>query len=329
MRTPKLRRALAMSLFATAAFMTADMAMGNPPAHVLGTSSADVPSARYPARLPTTLTIKPANKYQNANYATGGVALRNRSEGVINISGMVGVRQAAWLYFAYLFTTAPPATLVIPVRRYFPLPVANQNVTATLIGVSADPCWGSAGGAVYKGKVGIAVGNGEYRVTVPPAVVGLNTGEDPWNGNVVFPLDEGATLVMVGTGGGTVNIFDKGLAGNEFQASFSYTLALSAPTTGAPVLLDNFGADGQLGYSRQAFIASETTFINAVQVAGPGSPSDTDSDWNGNSGFPLPQLWDDIGHDITPAAPAGTGTLATTINSQTDCLITVGNVVSY
>ncbi len=133
--------------------------------------------------------------------------------------------------------------------------------------------------------------------------------------------------MVIGTGTQTVSVFDY-FAWETNGPSFPYTLTLPAPT-GSVTTMDSFGADGQAGSSRTAnnSTSKETMFVNAVQISGSGSAYDTDSDWNGNSGDPLPQLWDDTGHTISPAAPAGTSILKVVINNPNDCLIPVGNVV--
>ena len=306
--------------------------------HILGTRQADVPSARSPSEPPRSLVVHPFRTYANANYATGGVALRNRSEGVIHVSGATGALQDAWLYFAYLYRSPPPSTVRVALTRQFPLPVTALTLRAKLIATSADPCWASQGGAIYRAQVPVSLanGNGEYKIAPDSSVVGLDTGEDPWDGNYLLTLDEGATLVLIGTGPSIVDLFDKRLAGNEFGGTtFNYKLALSAPTTGSvEVEMDSFGADGQIGTARQTnnLDPAETVTVNGYQISGrgvPDGPFDPDSDWNGSSGFPLPQLWDDVGHEITVAAPRGTSQLAVSINSPDDCIITVGNVVSY
>ncbi|HEY5238554.1 MAG TPA: hypothetical protein VIJ62_09260 [Rhizomicrobium sp.] len=309
--------------------LLAGTAAGSP--GVLGTPSARVASHSAIVDVATP-TIKPFAVLHNANYATGGVALRNRSQGVIHISGVTGKVQRAYLYFTYLFSATPPKAIPITVTRLFPSPsaTAHATVSAKLVGTSTDPCWGSSGGAVYRATVptGLAKANGEYQIQPDASVVGLNTGEDPWDSNVVFPLDEGATLVLIGTGSQTVDLFGGKLAGHEFGGtSFSYNLALSSAPSGT-VLMDSFGADGQTGGGRTSGDTDDTVTVNGTQISGVGSSGDTDSDWDGSSGFPLPQLWDDVGHDITSAA-AGAGTLAVTISAPNDCLITVGNVVAH
>jgi hypothetical protein len=92
----------------------------------------------------------------------------------------------------------------------------------------------------------------------------------------------------------------------------------------------NIGADGQLGSSRKALSGNgdEITKIN-----GKLGSLYNDSDWNGSSARPLPQLWDDTGHDITVATPSGTTTLNITIankgETHFDCLTPVANIVSF
>src|SRR6185369_14328488 len=91
-----------------------------------------------------------------------------------------------------------------------------------------------------------------------------------------------------------------------FTAPFSYTLIFPLAPTGNPILFDAFGADGQIGASRLSntgTIAAEEVTINGTVISGAGG-LDPDSDWNGSSGFPLPQLWDDTGHDISVVRPA-------------------------
>jgi len=67
-----------------------------------------------------------------------------------------------------------------------------------------------------------------------------------------------------------------------------------------------------------------------VHIAGPGS-NFNDGDWNGSSARPLPQLWDDVGHDITTATKAGTTSLAVSIGNggkiPYDCMTPVANDV--
>jgi hypothetical protein len=62
-------------------------------------------------------------------------------------------------------------------------------------------------------------------------------------------------------------------------------------------------------------------------VAGPGSLLNLTGDWNGSSGFPLPQLWDDTGHFVV--LPTTTSTLSVAFAAPADCLTPVANVVGF
>jgi hypothetical protein len=280
--------------------------------------------------------------YAAATYATAGVGLRNHSTGAMLVTGLPAAPGMidAWLYVSMLVKpgVAPPPVIAVTLKRLFPAAAPNLvHLMLPLTATGADPCWGSGGNAVYKVPVPlpIATGNGLYQITVPKAVSAVATGVDPFTVPVVFPAAEGASLVLVGTGTKTVALYDY-FAGTEFSAGLAYPLPLPSPTTGGPVLMDAFGADGQIGSGRAPAPPSvhlETVTVNGFVVSGSPPGSDTDSDWNGSSTFPLPQLWDDVGHDITKAAPAGTGVLGVVIGqpgpAPNDCLIAVGNVVSY
>ncbi len=66
-------------------------------------------------------------------------------------------------------------------------------------------------------------------------------------------------------------VYDSGLSGATFNTSLSYSLILPTTATGSLTLWDNIGADGQQGKSRTSIVAKETTTINGLAVAGPGS----------------------------------------------------------
>jgi len=279
----------------------------------------------------------PAMVWTRANYGTGGVALRNRGAGSIGVSGVTGAVQAAFIYWAVIGANAASGSIIV--QRRFPTPVASVTLTGTVVGVGPNPCWVAATTpiTVYRAAIplSIATGNGDYEVRLLPGAGGSTAGGDPWVGTQVLPLWEGASVVIVGTGAGTVNLFDVGFAGATFITPFNYTLTLAgAGTPATSFLWDNIGADGQIGgfpgRAATASVSGETTTINGLLLSGPGSTMDLTGDWNGSSGFPLPQLWDDTGHAFTLPTPAST--LSITFGpdtGQTDCLTTVANVVQF
>jgi hypothetical protein len=285
--------------------------------------------------------------YTDASYGTGGIGLRNRGTGLLHVSGVTGPVKDAYLYWSILFSSAQPSRAIsrATLTRIYPsfsLPITLQG---TLLGIAPDPNWGSNGAAVYRAQVprSVAAGNGAYEVIIAS---GSTNGSDPWAQYppvTVFPLAEGASLVIVGTGNWTVGIYDAGMTAQRACATetLSYTLAFPAPVT-ADAWWDNIGADGQVasgsgpgGRLEAKGVASETTTINGVLVA--GSPAvipptfetslNPDSDWNGSAGLPIPQLWDDTGHDIFQELRYNSN-VAISFYSPGDCWVTVANVLA-
>jgi len=338
-----LTRSLRIALLCGAAAIFAVPAIGVTPqkAALLGTSRFHAGKPAVPATSDV-MRVKPLATFEQAGYATGGIALRNRDGGVVHISGLNGIVRTAFVYWAYLLPAGvvPPATQPIKIERLFPVgaPPNIRTVTGTLIGNGGDPCWGSAGNAVYRARVPttVATGNGYYRITLlKEATGGLTDGEDPWDGNVVFPAAEGASMALIGDGTSNVSVFDQPMSGTEFESGnpLNYKLVLPLAPTGGPKLFDAFGADGQIGASRlaEAGVTDETVTINGTIISGAGG-LDPDSDWNGSSGFPLPQLWDDTGHDISVVTNPTGGPLTAlnvTVTANGDCLIGVANIISY
>jgi hypothetical protein len=330
-------RRIVMALAMSALLSLANVASAQKDARLLGSSASGLTAGVIK---PPTSDIFLTASYANASYGTGGVALRNRNQGGIHISGVNAPTQAAWLYWAVLLSN-PSKTQLSNVKkatltRVYPTGSPAVTLTGTLLAIGGDPCWGSTGTYVYRAAVptSVASGNGLYKITAHATPFGLVDGEDPWDGNVKFPLFEGATLVVVGTGTDTVGLLD-GQAGTTFISGYSNFYQLPATVSGtSQVLLDNFGYDGQIGTSRTISLSNETTnaegwpsFTNNILVAGPGGETG-DSDWDGSSGWPLPQLWDDTGHDITNAFVAGDYWVLVSYNSVNDCIGTVGAVVS-
>jgi len=330
------RIVMALAMSALLSLATVASAQQNP--HWLGTTRSGFTAGLTHA---PQSNISVTAAYSNASYGTGGVALRNRIKGSIHISGVTGPTQAAWLYWVVLFASTPSSFQLkraseVLLQREFPTGVATHGaqLIGQLIAVGGDPCWGSAGAWVFRAAVptSVATGNGLYRIVLNKNATGLSDGEDPWDFNVVFPLAEGASLVIVGTGVAGVGLVD-GQAGTTFAASYSNSYDLPAPATGGLVLFDNFGYDGQIGSSRTILFSNETTTVQgfpggvSVLVAGPGGETG-DSDWDGSSGWPLPQLWDDTGHDISNAFAVGDTSVLVSYTSTGDCIGTVGAVIS-
>jgi len=286
--------------------------------------------------------------FTKARYATGGVGLRNRRAGVIEMSGLpAGLFASRALLYWAVITMGPPATNAgkLKVQRLSPDPPASnvQQFVGTAIATGAVPCeWAAFGDriTVYRadvttGATGVAQGNGMYKVYFTPNAAGSTGGDDPWSVTVA-PLWEGASLVFIADGPDTVSIYD-GIAGATFNsnAGLAYQLVLPGATNGPTVLFDEIGADGQHGNASRVAVptmGNERTQVNTAATtfiaAGPGS-SYYDSDWNGNAALPATELWDDSGHQV----PVGANTTALFVQIDNgftgagDCLTPVVNVV--
>lgn len=295
-----------------------------------GTSAAPVPPLKV-AR-PALGNIPAVHVYTNAGYGTGGVGLRNRLGGAINVSAVVKPVKAAFLYWAVITNGAAPAAAKTPkIARRHPLPVsAAVTLNGAVVGTGASPCWGGNTITVLKASVPTSVANGAgvYELVFPAGASGSNGGDDPWYRPGPLPYLEGAGLAIIGGGASTVAVYDVGLAGATFVGPLTYSLPLPAVYTGNVLDWDSIGADGQRGLGREpaAPTSSETTTINGRVVAG-GSSAYRDSNWNGGVSGPLPQLWDVTTQALRGVIPSGTSVLNVSVNAPNDCLTPVANLV--
>jgi len=286
--------------------------------------------------------------YRDADYVTGGVGLRNSLERSIILSGSCkganpcGSTRDAIVYWSVLGPVTSDDTRVT-VTRQFPAPQASVTVTGDEIGVGPDPCWGSDGNHIYRAHLPVSVvtGNGTYLVKFGPKAGGLSNGEDPWDGNTVFPLMEGAAIVAITSGAKFVTVFDDvaGLGLLPSVGHLAYVLTLTVPTLmDDSIKFTTIGADGQVGTSVNADldVTNEQTFIDnfspfPLQLAGPNPmnnvATNNDSDWNGNAAAPLPQLFDVTTHGFVD--PLGGFTeMHVRYTTAADCTNVVANVVS-
>lgn len=285
---------------------------------------------------PAVLDVKPKFTFQQSRYATAGVPLRNHQLGTITLSGVPPGSKVvkAYLYWIWASLAVPtPAHSNVTFKRVEPLPGGPAvPAVGVAIGTGPDPCWIGPSNYVYRADVTPQVtGSGVYAVILSPASGASFDGSDPWGPpGAVAPLAEGASLVVVYQNAiepmGTVRIYDVGLAGNMAMGALSYNL-LGLPPGGTLQLWDTIGGDGQIGSSRLPTLATELTTIDGVPVAGPGSAYN-DSDWNGADGKPIPQLWDDHGHDVRLKIGAAGSSLVsfTSLAGVPDCWVPAANV---
>jgi hypothetical protein len=313
----------------------------------LGTSATKI----EPALSPPDMDIQPAFglTFTGAQYATAGVSLRNRRFGIINLSGAVKPIKKAILYWAYLISNTKPIPVLGSTQKIAGFCSyssgsgggvnisCNNPIVGQLIATGVDPCWGSGRMLIYGVDITTKLSgiygsvNGSYQISLTSDQSADSSGSDPWSSSsVAFPAAEGASLVVVGTGDKTVNIYDQGISGKTFNKSkLTYNLLLGSTAAPSEARFDNIVADGQIGAGRRPYsiATGETITINGTKISGLGSTL-IDSASDGTSGWPLPQLWDDTGHDITDLA-AGNNKLVVEHSSGGDCLTPIANVVSF
>ena len=300
-----------------------------------------------------------------SNYATGGVGLRNQITGGIVINGVVGSVQAAYLYWAVIANgTLPAFSKALLIRRLSNPPGDFVTVFGTEVGSGLSPCWGGGPIKVFRAAVplNVATGSGFYQVRILPPPGGSHNwrrslevaGGLPALGRRVLGhhRDRQRTKYFWSSGcyafrpwplRQDIRIIPWPRSGDKVHPCW----APSSPRNSEPLTITFIGADGQNGSVRDIFgtrdfkeilpVSDETTIINQQPVGGPASPA-TDSDWNGSSGFPLPQLWDDTRHNNTFQGTSGPPfvegffniVVASKSNSlPSDCLTPVANIVSW
>ena len=267
------------------------------------------------------------------DHVANGVATRNAGFGTIRLRGAPNgaTRVRAFLYWGEII--AGPA---IPLTQN--VVFNGVLVTGNLIGVSAPPCWPGGFFVAYRASVIALIApaiNGDYRVSgLPSSVV---DGRDPWLHAPVpapTPLSEGASLVVV-YAHPSVPVAARVFINHGavmFFGGVGINNPLPAPVPPYGTLKHTrLGADGQVLFSTfaSAPITSETTFLQAVQIKGPGSGFNTDSDWNGADGGPLNQLWDTNTSSLfgNPIPPGAVNYVVRYI-SNGDCIVAVAHVLS-
>jgi len=160
-------------------------------------ASSNPPSpsgAGAPSNPPGTTTDPPLNSvayYATSGlvqYSAAGAAMRNQGYGTITQTWSGSLVKAFLIW-----------DIINPYVSGMNTGTFNgQEITGTLQGTDASPCWGD--GYIYSFAADVTpyVVNGANSLT--GFASGLTTGENPWDDNVIAPLAEGATLIVVSTG---------------------------------------------------------------------------------------------------------------------------------
>ncbi|MCZ7556549.1 MAG: T9SS type A sorting domain-containing protein [Bacteroidia bacterium] len=290
-----------------------------------GGTSANGPSTN--ALLPPTTAfstfVGPAEI--RGDYVAGGVGMRNVGSGTINLSIPAGATlRKAYLFWAVIWQGTPPSANG---------DLNSTTVTGALLGSSGSPCWGGDAINFYGADVtGVAVSGMNSLSNFPSGL----TNNAPPQGNVVYPLMEGATLVLVFNHPmwdyNTISIH----TGSVTFALQSYGLfagAFTGWTAGNPA--DQLAQNTFVVADGQAIFAGDGTGFNATATSGPTTGIKTADAFDGADGIvPVSAsdgLWDTHTLDVSSFFPNGVATNANPevlAGSGADCLTWGVHIIS-
>jgi hypothetical protein len=237
-------------------------------------------------------------------YSAAGAAMRNQGFGTITVT-WTGTLVKAFLIWDY----------INPTNVELNTGSLNGNpITGTLQATDLSPCWGNGNIYVYADDVTSIVTNGANSLTNFPS--GVTTGEDPWDGNVVAPLDEGASLVVISqTGSVAQQVYIYTGAYTSVGTTLTSTFDHGA-SDGTTATITYIVADGQLP-NNQAGWNGATLSTDAFPGGDPHASSAT---WSfGN-------LWDTKTFSVPETLGATSDTA--TVTGVGDCLTWSGQVLA-
>jgi hypothetical protein len=276
-------------------------------------------------------------------HVANGVGTRDAGYGTIRSRGVPpgSVRVGAYLYWGTIQTAPPPTQTIL---------FKGVPVTGRLIGTGPS-CW-SCGGtfAAYRASVISLINpgiNGDYLVSRMPSAI--TNGSDPWKSPCMLPLSEGASLVIAYAHSSippSAKLYIND--GAAFFASGSINVLNPLPTPLPPykqLKHTRLGGDGQVVRSAGTLtnapvpdgtfstlpITNERTFLGTplTQIKGAASPFNGDSDWNGDDGVPLNQLWDTHTDSfLKPLIPFGATGYNVVYTSNGDCIYAVAHILN-
>jgi len=176
------------------------------------------------------------------SYVSAGTALRNTGSGIITLS-YTGTVVAAYLVWG----------IINPVPTGLDVATINGHaVTGTLQSNDLSPCWGNGNLWVFASDVTNYVTNGAN--TVSGFDSGVTDGSNPQS-EVIAPLDDGASLVVITTGPNPNNIYlytgsyTEPFAGNPLTSVFNHGAAIATTATTTFVVADGQLANNFAGYN--------------------------------------------------------------------------------
>jgi hypothetical protein len=294
-------------------------------APIQGPALADqgVPDSNAGSAPALAITVNASYAKTGVAHVANGVALRNRTSGTIHLRGVPPSSTVVTAFLYWNFSDAATAGAATS-----PALFSGNLVTGTKTSDNPDPCWGLSGNHTYRadvtGSVPKTLPNQDYEVVLPFDGATTTSGLNPWVSGSSSRNAEGATLVIVysnsntkagtTTAGKAVVIYDA-LSGSFFSTTLSATLPHPISLSGSG-LYTMCGADGQRGGGHDNGASNETGFFNGIQKSGPPTAH---SDWDGDTGLPLPQLWDVHTHVVALVNPSS----VVSYTAGSDCLVPV------
>lgn len=253
-------------------------------------------------------------------YVAGGVGMRNRGFGTINIANIPpgATIVAAYLWWTILAGAEQP--------NFKNGKINGTPITGLLVGSGPDPCWEAGSGFNYWADVtSIATArmNGAYNLT--NFASGQTNGADPFISGSIGPMAEGASLVI---------LFQKETAPayplTRVQFYDGYAM------TDGPTL----SLTASWGFAARNPVAQvRTTFIGAdgQQDTEPGSTFNgvafTRADWDGTdrqagANFSSGNLWDTDTANVGRFVQPGNTSATITTTGNPDCVSWSAQVLS-
>jgi hypothetical protein len=259
----------------------------------------------------------------SGDYVAAGVGMRNLGSGSVSIAIPAGATISnAWMFWAVVWSGSPPAMTA---------DINGTTVNGTLLGTSGSPCWGGSGINFYYANVSGNVVVGANALANFPS--GLTNGAPP-QGGAVFPLCEGASLVVVFSHPAwdmnTVSVY----GGAQTFANQVVTNGLGSFTGwsgGNPA--DQLAHTTFIEADGQARFAGGRTFFNGTLTSGPGTAIKTADAFDGADGIiPVSAtdgIWDTHTLNVSSLFTSGVNTATTASTSASgDCLSWGAQVVS-
>jgi len=271
----------------------------------------------------------------HGGYVAHGVGMRNLGYGFINIADLP---PGATISKAYLFwAVIGPKSMKVPdpnpllpahVYNYAKGKFDGHNITGTLVGSGAPPCWGGDPIWGYRADVHSYVTSGTHNYFLSGFASGKTNADDPFVVGSPAPMVDGATLVILFTKAGypttTIKIYN-GMASTIYDPLHQTITGINAVAPTGFAYTTFIVADGQNNFD---FPGSTKLFFDSLPAVWSGA------DPNGNGvSYSRGNLWDTVTVDVhkllKPPEPDFWFTTYDSNGASADCVSWEAQVVAY